>query len=140
MNIPVERKVPVYLGMILIIQLILLSFLTLGSGRIISTLIATAALVAVSVFLLLTAIIFRRKINEQSEVEKKLRESEQELLLALRSSKESQAGLFAKEIEARAQAEAANRTKDELIAIVSHELRSPLNAMLGWARVLRSKG
>ena len=140
MNIPVERKVLVYLGMILIIQLILVSLLTLGIGRIISIVIATAALVAVSVFLLLTAIIFRRKINEQSEVEKKLRESEQELRLALRSSKESQAGLFAKEIEARAQAEAANRTKDELIAIVSHELRSPLNAMLGWARVLRSKG
>src|SRR5262245_33983316 len=140
MNIPVERKVLVYLGMILIIQLILVSLITLGYGRIISTVIAIAGLVAVSVFLSQTAIIFRRKINEQSEVEKKLRESEQELLLALRSSKESQAGLFAKESEARAQAEAANRTKDDLIAIVSHELRSPLSAMLGWARVLRSKG
>ncbi|MBI1759856.1 MAG: PAS domain S-box protein [Acidobacteria bacterium] len=38
--------------------------------------------------------------------------------------------------QARAEAEAANRTKDEFLAVVSHELRAPLNAMLGWARLL----
>ncbi|MBX9258277.1 PAS domain S-box protein [Desmonostoc muscorum CCALA 125] len=41
---------------------------------------------------------------------------------------------------ARAQAEAANRTKDEFVAMVSHDLRSPLNAILGWVQLLqRSK-
>ena len=40
---------------------------------------------------------------------------------------------------ARTEAEVANRTKDEFLAIVSHELRSPLNAILGWARLLRSR-
>ncbi len=39
---------------------------------------------------------------------------------------------------ARAEAEAANRTKDEFLATVSHELRNPLNAMLGWVHLLRS--
>jgi signal transduction histidine kinase len=37
---------------------------------------------------------------------------------------------------ARAQAEASNRIKDEFLATLSHELRNPINAILGWARML----
>lgn len=37
---------------------------------------------------------------------------------------------------AREAAETATRTKDEFIATVSHELRSPLNAVVGWTEVL----
>jgi PAS domain S-box-containing protein len=47
--------------------------------------------------------------------------------------------LLAREQEARAAAEAANRLKDEFLATLSHELRSPLNAMLGWIRLLNSR-
>ena len=140
MAIPVKRKVLAYLGMILVIQLLVVSLIAIGVERVILTVTAITGLLGVLMLLFLTAIIFRRKINEQLAVEKKLRESELELRLALRSAKEFQADLFAMEKEARSQAETANRTKDELIAIVSHELRSPLNAMLGWSRVLRSKG
>ena len=43
------------------------------------------------------------------------------------------------EQEARAQAEAANRIKDEFLAILSHELRSPLNPILGWTNLLRTR-
>jgi signal transduction histidine kinase/ActR/RegA family two-component response regulator len=40
---------------------------------------------------------------------------------------------------ARAEAERANQLKDHYLAVLSHELRSPLNPILGWARLLRSQ-
>jgi signal transduction histidine kinase len=39
---------------------------------------------------------------------------------------------------ARAEAESANRLKDEFLATVSHELRTPLHAVLGWSHMLRT--
>jgi two-component system, chemotaxis family, CheB/CheR fusion protein len=40
---------------------------------------------------------------------------------------------------ARQQAEAANRTKDEFLSNLSHELRNPLTSLLGWVQLLRSR-
>ena len=39
----------------------------------------------------------------------------------------------------RSEAEAANRGKDQFLSVFSHELRSPLNAILGWNRILALK-
>ncbi|NQE33029.1 Sensor histidine kinase TmoS [Microcoleus sp. IPMA8] len=45
--------------------------------------------------------------------------------------------LLQQEQTAREAAETANRIKDEFLAVLSHELRSPLNPILGWSKLLQ---
>jgi PAS domain S-box-containing protein len=84
-----------------------------------------------------TLISARAIFNQQSQflgaiamltdiTDRKRTESERDRLLELEQT-------------ARAQAEAANRIKDEFLAVLSHELRSPLNPILGWAKLLQSR-
>ena len=47
--------------------------------------------------------------------------------------------LFRLEKAAREEAERVNRIKDEFLAVLSHELRSPLNPILGWAKLLQGR-
>ena len=44
--------------------------------------------------------------------------------------------MLVREQEARTIAESANQAKDEFLAMVSHELRNPVNIMLGWVQIL----
>ncbi|HSL53728.1 MAG TPA: ATP-binding protein [Pyrinomonadaceae bacterium] len=55
----------------------------------------------------------------------------------LQRSEESRGHLLLRAERARAEAEAANRIKDEFLATLSHELRTPLTSLLGWSSVLR---
>jgi signal transduction histidine kinase/DNA-binding response OmpR family regulator len=55
-----------------------------------------------------------------------------------KQAEEERALMLIREQAARAEAETANRTKDEFLATLSHELRTPLTAILGWSHLMRT--
>jgi PAS domain S-box-containing protein len=57
-----------------------------------------------------------------------------------RRGEQERAGLLLREREARERAEAAIRTREEVLAIVSHDLRNPLNTIAMGATALRDLG
>jgi signal transduction histidine kinase/ActR/RegA family two-component response regulator len=75
----------------------------------------------------------RRALDDGKRVEEELRRSVARLEDAERDVQQ----LFVLEREARADAERSNRAKDEFLATLSHELRSPLSAALSWTHMLR---
>jgi signal transduction histidine kinase len=60
-------------------------------------------------------------------------------LLRARRAEDALRDALAREQVARASAEGANRMKDEFLATLSHELRSPLGAIVTWVTLLRSR-
>jgi PAS domain S-box-containing protein len=59
---------------------------------------------------------------------------------ARKLAEEERSKLLDAEREARAEAEEANRVKDEFLATLSHELRNPLNVVIGYADILLRSG
>jgi len=57
---------------------------------------------------------------------------------AEREAAQERERLLRSEKEARDEAERQGRLKDEFLAILSHELRTPMNAILGWLSILES--
>jgi len=58
---------------------------------------------------------------------------------ARRQAEFERSELLAAERNSREQAEAANRSKDEFLAILSHELKTPLTAVHGWVQMLKTR-
>lgn len=54
--------------------------------------------------------------------------------------RQNEAALLERERRSLEEAQRANRLRDEFLAVVSHELRSPIAAILLWEQVLRSPG
>jgi signal transduction histidine kinase len=59
-------------------------------------------------------------------------------LNALKRSEAERRELLEREREARTRAEKASRAKDEFLTNLSHELRTPANAIVGWAHMLQT--
>jgi signal transduction histidine kinase len=56
----------------------------------------------------------------------------------VRSTRQRLSESLWRELKARAQAEAANQSKDRLFAVISHELRTPASVVLGRAATIRT--
>ncbi len=74
-------------------------------------------------------------LNEQLEDNMAELESKNRQLLTLNDELEKQRGLAQ---EAKLQAEEANRAKSDFLSSMSHELRSPLNAILGFTQLMET--
>jgi signal transduction histidine kinase len=58
-------------------------------------------------------------------------------LLRVRRAEEDLRAALGREQAAREAAETANHAKDRFLAVLSHELRSPLQGVVGWSHLLR---
>ena len=82
------------------------------------------------------AVVFYENARLYADLQHHAAALEQEIADRKRAEKE-RAEMLARSQAAQAEAEKANRLKDEFLATVSHELRAPLNAMLGWVTLAR---
>ena len=118
-----------------------------SAAGIIAKLIGSFGFYAVTLAAPIIAIIYLTYRTYQKNIEASQRQTAQaekhvqelnHYLGELKRAEEERDRLLDRERGARAEAEAANRIKDEFLSTLSHELRTPLASILGWANLLRA--
>lgn len=118
-----------------------------SAAGLIAKLIGTFGFYAVTLTAPIVAIIYLTYRTYQKNIEASRRQTAQaerhvqelnHYLGELKRAEEERDRLLDRERGARAEAEAANRIKDEFLSTLSHELRTPLASILGWANLLRA--
>jgi signal transduction histidine kinase/ActR/RegA family two-component response regulator len=99
--------------------------------------IATVPIILIIVFTYQTYLKNIENSLAQTEAARLHVEELSKYISELQRSEEARGQLLVRAERARAEAEAANRIKDEFLATLSHELRTPLTSLLGWSSVLR---
>jgi signal transduction histidine kinase/ActR/RegA family two-component response regulator len=99
--------------------------------------VATAPIILIICFTYQTYLKNIAASIEQTEAARLHVEELSKYIGELQRSEEARGQLLLRAERARAEAEAANRIKDEFLATLSHELRTPLTSLLGWSSVLR---
>jgi signal transduction histidine kinase/ActR/RegA family two-component response regulator len=69
----------------------------------------------------------------------RVRRAEARAVLESKRADAHKTSLLALERQARQESERVGRMKDEFLSTLSHELRSPLSAIVGWAQVLHTQ-